>query len=134
MRILLILAGLFLISISLKAQNMKDIIASHDTIIVIETPPVPHGGFEGLSKYLRKEMKYPTDAVRKNIKGRVLVEFVIDTDGSVDQSTVTVIESVFRSIDLEAMRVVRNMPKWTPGTQDDVPVRVRMVLPLTFGK
>jgi periplasmic protein TonB len=132
MRILLTLVCLLFITTGLKAQTLKDSTSGQEVYLIVEHQPEPAGGMEGLVKHIRSEMKYPKDARRKNKQGKVFVEFVIDTDGSIDQNSVTVLSSVYKSLDEEAMRVVRNMPKWTPGISDGIPVRVRMVIPLVF--
>ena len=96
---------------------------------VDQNPSFP-GGSEELMKWLRKNMKYPSEAMENNIQGKVTVQFVIDKDGSIVDPKVT--HSVDPSLDKEALRIVQAMPRWTPGKQKGKTVRVRFYLPLTF--
>ena len=97
---------------------------------VVEVNPAFPGGDEALMEYLKKNLKYPSIAQDNGIQGRVLVQFVVNKDGSIVEPQV--IRSVDPSLDKEAMRVVSAMPKWTPGRQRGKPVRVRFTLPVTF--
>jgi protein TonB len=65
-----------------------------------------------------------------NVEGKVFVQFVIDKDGS--PSDITVLKGIGSGCDEEAVRVIKNMPKWTPGKQRGRPVKVRMSLPIVF--
>lgn len=96
---------------------------------VDQSPSFP-GGDEELMKWLRKNMKYPASAMENDIQGKVIVQFVIEKDGSVVDPQVT--HSVDPSLDKEALRVVRAMPKWVPGKQKGKAVRVRFNIPITF--
>ncbi len=88
-------------------------------------------GFVGdMGKYLSDNLVYPKDAIEKKIHGQVLVSMLIAKDGSVNE--VKVSQGVYPSIDSEAVRVVRLMPKWTIGTQNGHPVSVRCNLPINF--
>lgn len=97
---------------------------------VVETMPTPPGGMEGWNKYLSKNLKYPTQARRMGIEGTVYVVFVVNTDGSIQD--VEILRGIGGGCDEEAMRVVRNAPKWEPGKQRGRPVRVKMRLPIRF--
>ena len=88
------------------------------------------GGMQELMKYLQKEMKYPKEAQDKGIQGRVIVQFVVNKDGSICEANV--VKSVDPLLDAEALRVVNAMPHWTPGKQRGQAVNVRFTLPLTF--
>ena len=88
------------------------------------------GGQQALMTFLSQNMKYPSEAMEAGIQGRVLVGFVINKDGSVDE--VKVVRSAHATLDAEAVRVVKAMPKWKPGKKDGKTVRVRYTLPLTF--
>jgi protein TonB len=102
-----------------------------ETIFLIsENPPLPQGGYEGFTKYLQKNLKYPEQAKRMGVEGKVYVQFVIDKDGS--PTDVTVLKGIGSGCDEEAIRVIRNMPKWEPGKQRGKPVKVRMALPVVF--
>ena len=75
-------------------------------------------------------MKYPADAEKKKVEGRVLVTFVVEPDGSI--SDITVVRKVFPSLDAEAVRVIAGMPRWKPGMQSGKVVRVKYTVPMTF--
>ena len=94
------------------------------------TEKITAGGSEGLNLYLRENVKYPTIAQQNGIQGMVLVQFVVECNGSI--TDVNVIRGVDPSLDREAIRVVKKMPKWTPGMQDGKPVQVRFTLPVNF--
>ena len=98
---------------------------------VVEEMPMFPGGMEELMKYLQKEIKYPQEAIDKGIGGKVIVQFVVNTDGSICNDSV--VKSVDPILDAEAIRVVRSMPNWTPGKQRGEPVRVRFTIPVAFG-
>ncbi len=97
---------------------------------VVEKQPMFPGGMEALMNYLRKDMKYPKEAQDKGIQGRVIVQFVVNKDGSICDAKV--VKPVDPLLDAEALRAVNAMPKWTPGKQKGEPVRVRFTLPLSF--
>lgn len=97
---------------------------------VVEQNPAFPGGDKALMDYLYKNLKYPAVAQDNGIQGRVLIQFVVNKDGSIVDPKV--LRSVDPSLDKEAMRVVTSMPKWTPGRQRGKPVRVRFTLPVTF--
>ena len=80
--------------------------------------------------YLSKNTHYPAATKRDGIQGRVVVSFIVEPDGSV--SNAKLVRSVDANLDREALRVVSEMPKWTPGKQDGNTVRVRYSLPITF--
>ena len=80
--------------------------------------------------FLAKNIKYPVDAQRANKEGRVIVVFVVEKDGMI--SSARIARSVYPSLDAEALRVVKAMPKWTPGKQKGKPVRVKFNIPVLF--
>lgn len=97
---------------------------------VVEQMPSFPGGISGLRTYLNQNIRYPAEAQENCVQGRVVVSFVVEKDGHI--SDVTVLRSVDPSLDKEAIRVVRNMPRWTPGKQGGEPVRVRYNIPVSF--
>lgn len=97
--------------------------------VVGQQPSFP-GGREELFKYLAYNVKYPIDAAKNKIEGRVLVTFVVEHDGSI--SNVNVANSVYPSLDKESIRVVSGMPKWIPGKANGKTVRVKYTIPITF--
>ncbi|WP_028902418.1 MULTISPECIES: energy transducer TonB [unclassified Prevotella] len=97
---------------------------------VVEQMPEYPGGMAAMVEYLSKNVKYPADAEKKKVEGKVFVTFVVDTDGSI--TDVTLMKKVFPSLDAEAMRVISAMPKWVPGKQRGQVVRVRFTVPIMF--
>jgi TonB family protein len=81
-------------------------------------------------QYIKNNIQYPKEAAENGIEGRVIVEFVVETDGSV--SNVTVIKSAYPILDKEAIRIIKSSPKWIPGTQRGKPTRVRFSFPVVF--
>ena len=97
---------------------------------VVEKMPEYPGGQAALFEYLSTNVKYPVDAEKQKIQGRVLVTFVVNTDGSI--TDIEVVKKAFPSLDAEAVRVISGMPKWTPGEQKGQKVRVKYTVPLSF--
>ena len=97
---------------------------------VVETQPNPPGGMSGWNKYLSENLKYPTQARRMGVEGSVILVFVINTDGSIQD--VEVLRGIGGGCDEEAIKIVKNAPKWEPGKQRGRPVRTRMRLPIRF--
>jgi Ca-activated chloride channel family protein len=98
--------------------------------VIVEDMPEFPGGNAALANYLSKNVKYPEEARKKGIQGRVFVNFVIDVDGKV--VNVRIVRGVHPLLDAEAMRVVKAMPKWEPGKQRGKPVRTTYTLPVSF--
>lgn len=97
---------------------------------VVEVMPQFPGGQIAMMKYIMENMKYPKQAMKEGIQGRVTVRFIVEKDGSI--SDVRPVLSVHPLLNKEAVRVVESMPKWTPGKQNGKPVRVRFNLPVMF--
>lgn len=97
---------------------------------VVEQMPSFPGGPSALMQYLSSNIKYPVVAQENGVQGRVVVSFVVERDGSI--TDVQVARSVDPSLDREAQRVVRNMPKWIPGKQNGQAVRVKYNVPVAF--
>ena len=97
---------------------------------VVEQMPSFPGGMPALMKWLSDNMKYPPSAAENGVQGRVIVQFVVEKDGSV--TDVHVARSVDPSLDKEAVRVVKIMPKWIPGKQNGSAVRVKYTVPVLF--
>lgn len=97
---------------------------------VVEKMPSYPGGNGALQKWLASNITYPAAAAENGVEGRVIVAFVVETDGSV--SDVKIARGVDPSLDREALSVVKRMPKWIPGMQNGSPVRVKFNVPVTF--
>ena len=98
--------------------------------VVVEHQPSFPGGQQALIKYLKENIKYPEQAKNDSIEGRVVLTFVVETDGSITDPKV--VRGVHPLLDAEALRVVKLMPKWEPGYQNGAPVRVKYNIPVTF--
>ncbi|HET9486508.1 MAG TPA: TonB family protein [Chryseosolibacter sp.] len=97
---------------------------------VVEQMPEFEGGYEKFAEHLQSNITYPSTAKEAGIGGTVHVEFVVSKDGSL--SDFKVIKSVEPALDAEALRVIRDLPPWKPGTQNGRPVNVRFVIPISF--
>lgn len=121
------------------------------TLIAIEETAEFPGGLSKFYEYLRKNIVYPKDARKQKVKGTVYVEFYIKEDGYVDKDSVRALPPEFikqnfspsfnneeiteltESCKVEAIRVIRNSPRWIPGKLRDIPVKQKIVMPIRFG-
>ena len=101
-----------------------------EVFMVVEQMPEFPGGIQEFMSFLSKNIKYPASAMAKNVQGRVIVQFVVEKDGT--PTEFKVIRSVDPDLDAEALRVMKEMPKWKPGMQRGQVVRVKYTLPVTF--
>lgn len=143
-----------------KAENGIVAVTTHDTddvFEVCEEMPVYPGGIEALMQFIAQNVRYPQEAASKGIQGRVMVAFKVNKDGSIsdiepvsidDKKYAEVLPEVtvksygaegnkdnteaLKALFDEAVRVVGEMPSWTPGFQRNIPVRVKFMLPITF--
>ena len=97
--------------------------------VVEEMPEFP-GGMGECMKFLSKNIKYPTISQENGVQGRVIVQFVVNQDGSIVDPTV--VRGVDPYLDKEALRVIKMMPKWKPGKQRGKAVRVKFTVPVMF--
>lgn len=111
---------LLLLSNTLSAQTAEDKIVQ---------PEFP-GGRKELLKYMEKNMVYPTEMRRLRKSGEVVVEFYVERSGVI--SGVSVVKSLSKEFDDEAIRLTRYMPRWVPGTKNGTPVRYKMTMPINF--
>ncbi|MEZ4722572.1 MAG: energy transducer TonB [Flavobacteriales bacterium] len=114
------------------AQNGTASNSNDSVFYIVEKLPEFPGGQEGLIRHLKQNTKYPAKAKKKKITGKVVVQFMIDTNGRVNMDSASVIEPVHPLLDQEALRVVSIMPVWKPGTQRGKPVNVYYKLPFNF--
>lgn len=116
---------------TLIANDIQRMTSTDDDVYeVVEKMPEFPGGIAELMKYLSSNIKYPVEAHKAGIQGRVVVSFVVNKDGTVKDAKI--VRSVDKSIDAEALRVISAMPKWQPGYQDGKAVSVRYTVPVTF--
>ena len=99
--------------------------------VIVESMPEFPGGQQALFKYLSENVKYPVIAQENGIQGRVICQFVVNKDGSIVDVEV-VRSGGDASLDKEAVRVIKTMPKWKPGKQRGKPVRVKYTVPVNF--
>lgn len=113
-------------------QTLSPVVVSTDktTYDVADVMPEYPGGMKALIDFLSQNVSYPAEAKQRGEQGRVIVSFVVDATGTVCEATVK--RSVTPTLDEEALRVVRAMPRWKPGTVDGQPVRVRFSIPISF--
>ncbi len=97
--------------------------------IVEEQPEFP-GGLNAMMLFIRDNVKYPQEALNKEIAGTAVVKFVVEKDGSL--TNIEVVRDPGGGLGAEAERIIREMPKWTPGAQRNQPVRVQMMAPIRF--
>lgn len=97
--------------------------------MVSEQPSFP-GGMQEMMKFISDNRKYPAEAKAKDIHGKVIVAFVVERDGSL--SDVKIRRGIGYGCDEEAIRLIKSMPKWTPGKKNGKAVRVSMMLPVSF--
>ena len=112
-------------------KDDSDVSSTNDNPLdVVEEMPQFPGGAAALMQYLSKNIRYPEEAYKNNIQGRVIVNFIVETDGSITEAKVW--RSIHPLLDAEALRVINAMPKWNPGIQGGKPVRVKYTVPVTF--
>ena len=128
----LILLSLMAVLCLMTASAQKTVVSQSKQNVydMVEQMPEFPGGMPAMIDFLQANLKYPEDAIKQNVGGRVLVMFVVEPDGSL--SNVEVARKVFPSLDAEAIRVVKTMPKWKPGKEKGKPVRVNFTLPVVF--
>lgn len=111
-------------------EESTEPVKSNEPFTIVEQMPEFPGGDDALMSYLSKNIKYPAYAQENDITGTVLVNFVVNEDGSVTQAKIT--KGIKGGCDEEALRVVRNMPRWRPGKQGGQAVRVYFDVPVNF--
>ena len=128
------LFGLFLVLLvclpSFAQQKPVEKVDSDGVYLMPDQLPEFPGGIQAMMKFLSTNIKYPVEAQKKGVSGRVIVQFVIMEDGTLDQAKV--IRGVDPLLDEEALRVVKSMPKWKPGMDRGEAVKVRFTAPIMF--
>ena len=139
MKKIVLLFGLSLFTLNIQAQvgieksNATDSATTelvYDIQNVDKQPKFP-GGITSLQSYINRSLKYPQISRENNSQGRVIVRFVISSNGTVTNPQVVRSSGDF-SLDMEAVRVIESMPKWKPGKHKGKPVRVFFTLPIVF--
>lgn len=111
-------------------KSTESVDASNQVFVMVEKMPQFPGGEDALNRFIAKTVQYPVIAQQNGIQGRVICSFIINPDGSI--SDVEVTQGVDPSLDKEALRVINQMPKWTPGMQRGKAVKVKYTTPVTF--
>lgn len=110
---------------------VKDTLTPDESVFeVVEQMPEFLGGYKEMMKYIEQNMRYPEEAKKAGTQGRVVVQFLVNKNGAI--SDVSVLRSVDRLLDAEAVRLVRSMPKWKPGMQKGKAVTVKYTVPVLF--
>lgn len=116
----------------LKPETGADSVVDMSEIIyeAVEQQAQFPGGQDALNKWLCYNLSYPKASAEKGVQGRVIVQFIVEKDGSISNPTVS--RGVDEDLDKEALRIVKRMPKWQPGKKNGVAVRSRYTMPVTF--
>jgi len=115
---------------ALKRLPLPTMASSDEIYLEVEETAIPRGGMSAFYETIGRNLRYPAEARKNGISGKVFVEFIINKDGTL--SDVRAIKGIGYGCDEEAVRVVSLSPPWIPGTQSGKPVRQRMVVPLSF--
>jgi TonB family protein len=126
----ILIAIAFLAVFSVAKAQKTDTTKQAQIFAAVEQEPTPAEGMAKFYAYLQANTKYPDSAAKKRIEGKVFVTFVVERDGSL--SDVKILRGVSPDIDAEAIRVVRSAPKWKPGIQNNVAVRVQYSMAISF--
>ena len=130
MKKLFLIIILAVISFTTAGAQNKTVDNSGKVYEMVEVMPEYPGGMEKLMEFLRTSVKYPVQAQKSKIEGRSVIGFIVEEDGSI--SNVSVTKGSHPLLDSEAIRVVKEMPKWKPGMIKGNPVRVKFNLPVYF--
>jgi periplasmic protein TonB len=114
------------------ATDTTSLSLSDEIFLFPDSAAIPVGGFDPFYHYLAMNIQYPKEARKAKITGRVILEFVIEKDGSVPSQYIKVLKSPHKSLSEEAVRLMKNAPKWIPGKLKGIPVRTKKVLPISF--
>lgn len=116
---------------AVKQQPVEEIVPVKEKVYeVVDVMPEFPGGVKALLDFISTNVQYPETARQKGIEGRVVVQCVVEKDGSINE--VKVLRGIVEELDEEAVRVVNSMPKWTPARQGGQPVRCKYTLPISF--
>jgi TonB family protein len=133
----LMAAAVLLCGLPLWGQQRAASSAEDVSVVVMQTVeempdslPEFRGGNKALLTWLSDNLRYPEEAVKERIQGRVMLSFLVEKDGSI--SDVIVVRSVAEPLDKEAVRLINTMPKWQPAMKDGEPVPCKYTLPITF--
>ncbi len=120
-------------ALGIVASTANSIAQLNDTTVyvVVEHQPEFPGGLDAMKNYLLANVRYTAEAKKAGIKDRVIISFIIEPDGQMTE--IRLLKEIGYGCDEEAIRVVKKMPRWTPGNQSGKPLRVKYNLPVLFG-
>lgn len=121
---------MFTMCIYAQEQTVSDSLKARRARKIVDVRPSFPGGEEMMKRYLELNTRYPEEAKDAGILGRVLIGFIVETNGSIDG--VTVLRPVHPLLDAEAVRVISAMPRWEPGMNKGKPISVKYHLPILF--
>ncbi len=128
-------ASTLLLALTLSCTNQDELALkglSNEAIFTkVDEQPAFEGGMPAFYEYINNNLQFPKDSKLAEVKGRVYVQFIITKDGSIEEPII--IKGLEETFDKAALELVKNSPKWIPGSQKGVPVNVKMVLPISFG-
>ena len=116
-----------------KASNERNLQLSKskaDSVVFIEQAPQFPGGTEALKLYISNNLKYPVDAINRKVQGIVILNFVVEKDGSIRRIIIT--KAVDPVLDFEAVRIISSMPPWKPASMHGKPIATMIVIPINF--
>lgn len=116
--------------VQVKEESEPELVDGEEVLTVVEVMPKYPGGDAELLKFIAQNIQYPKESQEKGEKGRVICSFVVAKDGSLKKFEV--VRSLTPLLDAEAIRVLKTMPLWTPGTNGGKPVAVKFTVPITF--
>jgi TonB family protein len=128
----ILLIAILTLAHSLSAQEPLDSTTTNEIILVAEKGPEFPGGMDKLYEFIGSKLKYPKDAQKAEIEGRVVVSFVVERDGSIKPESIKIEKGLYPSIDKEALRVIKLMPNWIPAQQKGRTVRAKTGFPIMF--
>ena len=129
-KLLSLIISLFACSLLVAQEQPIQKVDVNGVYLIPDKMPEYPGGVPAMMKFLSSNVKYPVEAQKNAISGRVIVQFVVMEDGTLSQAKV--IRGVDPLLDEEALRVVKEMPKWTPGIVDGKTVKVKFTVPIMF--
>ena len=112
------------------AEESENELEGEEVFKVVENQPVPQGGLPEYYKFISENLKYPEEAKKNGVQGKVFIQFVVKKDGTI--ADVQCVRGIHPLCDDEAVRVISNSPNWKPGQQDGKNVNVRFIVPITF--
>ncbi|MEX1003249.1 MAG: energy transducer TonB [Crocinitomicaceae bacterium] len=131
MKIIILLLLLVGVQIGYASDIQQDTTKTEMIYDMPEQMPQFPGGADAMEQFISSHIKYPPEAKAKNIQGKVYVQFVVEKDGSI--SEIKIRRGAHQLLDDEAVRVIKLMPDWKPGSMRGKKVRVRYTIPITFG-